>query len=211
MPEAVHLAVVDPGVGSERKAVAVESASGALFVGPDNGLLMPAVAASGGPRRAYDISNQRLLPERISATFHGRDIFAPAAAHVAAGLGPELLGAALDTSDLVDLTIPRGRHEGGFIHAEVLQVDRFGNAQLNFGRELLEELDVPPGRALEVVVDGRRSQLTPGHTFAAVETGALVLLEDSYDLMALAVNRGSAAGTLGVGSGSEVVIAPRRP
>lgn len=208
MPEAVHLAVVDPGVGSERRAVIVESSSGELFVGPDNGLLMPAVEAAGGALRAHAISNERFLLSPVSHTFHGRDVFAPAAAHVATGVDLAELGPPVAADGLVRLAIPQARIQGGRVHAEVLQVDRFGNLQLNLGRALLAAVDLRLGEPLEIRLEGRRLQMASAPTFAAVAPGRLVLVEDSYGFLSIAVNGGDAASRLDARAGSTAVIGP---
>jgi S-adenosyl-L-methionine hydrolase (adenosine-forming) len=208
MPDAVHLAVVDPGVGSERAAMIVESASGDLFVGPDNGLLMPAVEATGGASRATRISNERFLLTPRSHTFHGRDVFAPAAAHLANGVAPAELGPPVPVDALVRLSLPEARVEGGRIRAEVLQIDRFGNVQLNLRPDLLAEVGLRLGEPLLVVLDGQGVPMASGPTYASVAPGRLILLEDSYGYLAIAVNGGDAAARLGAGPGSTAVVEP---
>ena len=130
VPEGVHLAVVDPGVGSDRRAVAIRDREGRVFVGPDNGLLVPA-AERGGIEGAWALENAAYRLERVSRTFHGRDVFAPAAAYIATGVMPEELGPALEPASLVRLELPAAEIREGEIRTIVLLVDRFGNAQLN--------------------------------------------------------------------------------
>jgi S-adenosyl-L-methionine hydrolase (adenosine-forming) len=193
LPPAVHLAVVDPGVGTRRRGIAVVAARGVL-VGPDNGLLLPAADALGGMAAAYELADPAYRLAEVSATFHGRDVFAPAAAHLCLGLDPARLGPAVpDPARLPALTVHIGPGE---VRAEVLSVDGFGNVQLaatGLG-----------GLTGAVRVDGRPA--TVGRTFADVPAGALVVLTDSAGHVAVAVNRGNAAGQLGVEPGDVVEI-----
>ncbi|MDQ4145602.1 MAG: SAM-dependent chlorinase/fluorinase [Actinomycetota bacterium] len=209
LPVATHLAVVDPGVGSTRKAVAVVSSSGSVFVGPDNGLLVPA-AENGGTtiESAFEISNEKFLLSPISQTFQGRDVFAPAAAHIADGVDPADLGPPLDPADLVRLEIPDAWVHDDHLHGEVLQVDRFGNLQFNFDRSHLAEVGLAERARLEVRMEGHRIQVTLGSTFAEVDSGEFVLIEDSYGQVSLAVNKGDARARLRAGNGSTVIVGP---
>jgi S-adenosylmethionine hydrolase len=206
MPDAVHLGVVDPGVGTGRRAVALESGWGEVFVGPDNGLLLPAVEASGGISRAFAITDERFLLTPISRTFQGRDIFAPATAHIANGVDPSEFGDPVDTSDLVRLDMPRAWIHDDHLHAEVLQVDRFGNLQFDLERSQLEEIGLPNGGNLEVRVEGHRVRVPLASSFGDVEAGEFVMIEDSYRYLSLAVNKGDAAAKLRAGAGSTAII-----
>src|SRR5579884_2358138 len=137
MPAGVHLAVVDPGVGSGRRALALRDREGRLHVGPDNGLLLPAAERFGGVDAVHELANPRYSLQPVSRTFHGRDLFAPAAAHLAAGLALGELGPPLDPQELVRLEIPVAEVGRSRIRATVLIVDRFGNAALNLRRDQL--------------------------------------------------------------------------
>ena len=178
IPEGVHLAVVDPGVGSDRRAVAIRDREGRVFVGPDNGLLVPA-AERGGIEGAWALENAAYRLERVSRTFHGRDVFAPAAAYVATGVMPEELGPALEPASLVRLELPEPEIGEGEIRATVLLVDRFGNVQLNLSRADVERAGIVPGRAgsssARPLLRDRRSRRsrTPGRR-------ACILYEDAY-------------------------------
>ena len=204
-PPAVHLAVVDPGVGTSRGQVAVE-AGGHVLIGPDNGLLLWAAEALGGVARAHAIANPAYRLEPVSRTFHGRDLFAPAAAHVAAGTDPAALGPELDPGELVRIEPPRSTVEGGRLRGEVVLVDRFGNLALGLGPEDLERAGVRLGDRVEVRAGGRVFTATVGETFASVEPGELVLYEDSFRRVAVSVNQGSAAELLGAAAGDELVV-----
>lgn len=210
LPEGVHLAVVDPTVGSSRRAIAVESVSGPVFVGPDNGLLLPAVESKGGVARAFEVSRSEFMLTPVSRTFQGRDVFAPAAAHIARGVDPSELGDELPVDALARLAIPTAWVHDDHLHAEVLQIDRFGNLQLNCNVEQLESLGLETqGVTLEVRLEGHRLQVPLGRTFADVETGGYILVEDSYRYLSLAINKGDAAARLRAHSGSTAIVGPR--
>src|SRR5581483_12257795 len=205
VPVGVHLAVVDPGVGSERRAVAVRTADGRQFVGPDNGLLSLCCEAGGGVAEAVDIGHSPFALEPISATFHGRDIFAPVAAHLAAGSSLSDAGEPIDRDGLVRLELPRPSVEDSVVVAHAVYLDRFGNVQLDASPEVL---DLRAGQAVAVSV---RSETWPGffgRTFADVPAGELVVYADSDGALAVAVNQGSAVDRLGVSVGDELRIAP---
>ena len=206
MPPGVHLAVVDPGVGSPRRALALRDREGRLHVGPDNGLLLPAAERFGGVVEAHEIANPAYALQPVSRTFHGRDIFSPAAAHLARGVPIEELGPPLDPDALVRLDLPEPEIGQSRIRATVLVVDRFGNAALNLTREHLERIGVVPGMRVELAARGERYHAVAARTFADASPGDLILYEDSYRNVAVAVSRGSAAKLLRVREGSELLI-----
>jgi S-adenosylmethionine hydrolase len=208
MPEAVHLAVVDPSVGSGRRAVVIRAASGAMLVGPDNGLLLPAAARLGGVEAAYELTNPDFLLTPISNTFQGRDVFAPSSAHLAMGVDPAELGPPVEPPALIVLEIPDAWIHEDHLHAEVLQVDRFGNLQLNLDRSLLDKIGLSDGVELEVRLEGRRLTVAQGDTFSTVASGEFVVVEDSYGHLSLAVNNGDAAATLRARAGSTAIVGP---
>src|SRR5256714_1350613 len=140
MPQGVHLAVVDPGVGTDRRALALRGEDGRLYVGPDNGLLLVAAERLGGVAAAHEVSNREYALEPVSRTFHGRDVFSPAAAHLAHGIELAALGPELDPATLVRLDLPKPEVGTTRIRATVLYTDRFGNVQLNLRREHLEQV-----------------------------------------------------------------------
>lgn len=203
MPDrAVVLAVVDPGVGGPRRPVALRSHGDRLFVGPDNGLLMHAADLDGGVSDAYELSNQELWLSPLSATFHGRDIFAPAAARLAAGLPLEQVGARVEAESLdrVDYPQPR-RHRDGLTAIAVL-VDRFGNVALNIRARDLEKAGLTD--RVELVTGNERYLARVARTFQSVRPSDIVVLIDSYGQASVAVNNGSAAEVLGLDAGDEV-------
>lgn len=237
LPAGVHLAVVDPGVGATgaqaRRALALRAAErGDLLVGPDNGLLMPAAKALGGVVEAVEIGDSRERLQPVSATFHGRDLFAPVAAALADGVPLAELGEPLDPGSLRRLEVPHAQISGDALHAHVLGVDRFGNLALDATAQQLEQIGAmarsrlvveatpaPAGgshvrqqdRAIEVA-GSRRAQgdggalVLHGRAFADVAAGELLLYEDARGMLAIAVNLGSAANRLRLGRGDELVL-----
>jgi S-adenosyl-L-methionine hydrolase (adenosine-forming) len=202
MPEgAVYVAVVDPGVGSDRRAVAA-AAGASLLVGPDNGLLSLAWEALGGVDVAVEIESEDVVLAPVSRTFHGRDIFAPAAAHLAAGMPLEDLGPAVDVTTLERLDVPGPMVAGGAVGARVTATDAFGNVQLNATEGDLHAAGVAGGRVL--VVNGRR--LPRAGTFAELPEREPGLIVDSEGHLAIVVNHGNAAGMLGLAAGDTVVV-----
>jgi S-adenosylmethionine hydrolase len=208
MPAAIHLAVVDPGVGtSQRRAVALRTAEqDRLLVGPDNGLLMTAAQSLGGVAEAIDIgdSPERLQP--VSRTFHGRDIFAPVAAALAAGEPLADVGEPLAAAGLQPLELPHARIDAGALAAHVLHCDVFGNVILDASAEQLEALPARPGDLLTVGHAGTTHAARYALAFADVPAGELLAYEDSRGSVALAVNRGSAAELLAAGRGDELLV-----
>jgi S-adenosylmethionine hydrolase len=207
-PPGVHLAVVDPGVGTPRRAVAVRLHAGnRVLVGPDNGLLWPAVERLGGAAEAVDISFSPFRLQPVSATFHGRDVFAPVAAHIARGASLEDAGTPIDPGELVQVAAPRARIEPGpRAAATVARVDGFGNLILDLYFEQIPESGLRLGRPLTVEAGGETHDAVYARTFADVAEGGLLLYLDSSGSAALAVNRGSAAESLALGPGDELVL-----
>jgi len=206
MPAGVHLAVVDPGVGGGRRPLALRDAEGRLYVGPDNGLLLPAADRFGGVAVAHELANPAYALDSVSRTFHGRDLFSPAAAHLALGVALGELGPPVDPDALVRLELPQPDIGQSRIRTVVLGVDRFGNIALNLEREHLDSVSIVPGMRVELVTGGNRYYAVAARTFGDATPGELLLYEDSYRNVAIAVSRGSAATLLGVDEGSEIVI-----
>jgi S-adenosyl-L-methionine hydrolase (adenosine-forming) len=206
MPAGIHLAVVDPGVGSSRRALALRDEEGRLYVGPDNGLLLPAADRFGGVARAHELANAEYSLQPVSRTFHGRDLFSPAAAHLAAGAPLEELGPPVDPDQLVRLELPQPEVGQNRIRAAALGVDRFGNIALNLRREQLDEAELAPGTRVELTCHGERFYAVFARTFADAPRGSLILYEDSYGSLALAVSRGSASQLLRLEEGGEIVL-----
>jgi S-adenosyl-L-methionine hydrolase (adenosine-forming) len=209
LPIGVHLAVVDPDVGAERRAVALRLADDRMLVGPDNGLLSLAAKLGGGVIEAIDIARSKFRLEPVSATFHGRDIFAPVAAHLARGASLAEAGDPCDPDDLVLLDLPNPRLENGALVAHAIYVDRFGNVQLNVEHADLEDSGVKLGRRVQIALgSGDAHEAVFVRTFADVGTDELLLYEDASRRLALAVNYGSASERLGVTADDELRIRP---
>ncbi|MCW3841015.1 SAM-dependent chlorinase/fluorinase [Micromonospora yasonensis] len=197
LPEGVHVAVVDPGVGTSRRGIGLASPGG-LLVGPDNGLLLDAATALGGITAAVELTNPAWLTPTVSRTFHGRDVFAPVAARLALGVPLAEAGPAVDPAALVRLPTPVVRRTDDGFAAEVLTVDHFGNVQLAAPAGLLD------GLPEQVRVAGRTA--VRGRTFGDAAVGELVVYPDSAGLVAVAVNTGRAVDRLGVRPGEVVPV-----
>ncbi|MDP9491174.1 MAG: SAM-dependent chlorinase/fluorinase [Actinomycetota bacterium] len=204
MPVGIHLAVVDPDVGTPRRALVVRTGDGRLLVGPDNGLLVPASESLGGAVAANEITNLAYALDPVSPTFHGRDVFSPAAAHLALGVDPGELGGAIQPDSLVQLEFPKPEIGTRRIRATCLYVDRFGNIQLNLTAGEVEGLGIVPGRRVEVELPVDRFYAVAARTFADARPGDIILYEDAYRNIALAISRGNAAETFHVRAGTEV-------
>jgi S-adenosylmethionine hydrolase len=201
----VVLAVVDPGVGTQRRAVAVEVGDGdAVFVGPDNGVLASAVAMVGGASAAVELTDPAFHLPAPGPTFAGRDVFAPAAAHLCNGAALADLGEPVNPAALLPGVLPVSRTEGERLVAEVLWVDRYGNVQLNVGPD---EIDAFGDRVVLELHDGVR---TAGRAaaYGAIAPGAVGLVVDSYGLVSIAADRRSAATELGLAPGDTVMLQP---
>jgi hypothetical protein len=205
LPAGVHLAVVDPGVGSERRAIALRAADGRHFVGPDNGLLIPAAEVCGGVDEAVAITNPRVMLQPVSRTFHGRDIFSPAAARLAGGMPLAELGPAIEPARLVRRSTPDHRVEGSMLHAAVQYIDRFGNIQLAVSAGELDGL-FQVGRMAEIDTGDDRYYARCADTFADVGAGEFVLYEDSVGLLSFALNQGNAAELTATEVGAEIAV-----
>lgn len=205
LPPAVHVAVVDPGVGTARRGVALVS-DDAVLIGPDNGLLVPAAQALGGIRAAYELAEPSYRLPAVSATFHGRDVFAPAAAHLTCGVSPDALGPAIDPASLVTLPAPVCQMDGDRIRVEVLTVDHFGNVALAAGAVELARIGLRAGASATLRWSAGAQQVHVGTTFADVTQGDLILLIDSAGHLAVARRAGSAADHTGLRPGAVVEL-----
>jgi S-adenosylmethionine hydrolase len=207
-PIAVHLAVVDPGVGGHRRAVAVRSEQGHIFVGPDNGVLPPAIDLAGGAVEAVDASRSPFRLERASATFHGRDLFAPVAARLANGASLAEAGEPLDPAELERRPVSRPRIEQHRVFANADRIDGFGNISLDLTSEQLVGHPLAGSFRVSVGSRSRRRTAVRATTFEQVSDGAFLFYEDSSGHMAVAVNRGDASEVLDVRVGDEVELEP---
>lgn len=203
---AVHIAVVDPGVGSGRRALVLSCGEHHL-VGPDNGLLSLAADVLGGVEAAFDVS---ATPVRVGAsdTFHGRDVFSPVAAELARGAAPGELGDAVGFRELIPLRLPEPVVTPQQVDAHVLYLDQYGNVVLNLHSEVLDGTFFTEGVAVWIETSMQKMLVPLGRTFTDVEAGEPVLFTDSTGYLALAVNRGSAASRFGLGPDNQLRITP---
>jgi len=210
LPDGVCLAVVDPGVGTQRRALAAETGWG-MFVGPDNGLLSPAVAMVGGAQKIVSIENPEAMIPSPGQTFHGRDVFAPAAALLAAGdavlddLGPELSG-----DEVVPLLLPLAETEGSVVSGEAWWVDTFGNVQTNVGPDDVSAIGLTPGETVTVKVGSTLHSVPWVTSYGDVAEGEPLIHVDSVGLLALAVRGGRADEELHLAEGVAVSFTGRR-
>ncbi|HEY5318441.1 MAG TPA: SAM-dependent chlorinase/fluorinase, partial [Solirubrobacteraceae bacterium] len=208
LPVGVHLAVVDPDVGAERRAVALRLADDRILVGPDNGLLSLAASSGEGIVEAADIGRSPFRLAPISATFHGRDIFAPVAAHLAAGAALADAGVPLDPAQLVSVTPPLPGRDGDALLAHVVYVDHFGNVELDVHHADLAGSGLKLGHRVELRSGPESAVAQFARTFADVGAGELLVYEDAYRTLAVAVSGGDASARLGLAPGDELRIGP---
>lgn len=201
IPDAIHLVVVDPGVGAGRKDLCVVTNSGAVLVGPDNGVLIPATLRAGGVDYAVEIDPAKIDFRSPLATFHARDILAPAAAALACGVSPLSLGTPIAVDALVPGPFGLCSVEGDHVIAEVLESDRFGSLRFNVPGERLGDLGLKCGR-VAVSIGHNTLEVERAATFDRVPQGEPVLLVDSSGWLTLAINRGDAGDRYGVSPGA---------
>jgi S-adenosylmethionine hydrolase len=215
-PVGVHVGVVDPGVGTERRAIGVRTGRGDILIGPDNGLLLPPAEALGGIEEARELTNRNLWLPVTTSTFHGRDIFAPVAAHLAAGDASfEEVGATLEPDGLVEVPEPAATVRPGTLETVITYVDSFGNARLAGERDALAASlgELRDGLEVTIAIDADGSTLREdtqfASTFGAVPVGTSLLYIDSLGNLALADNQGNLARRLGIEPDLRVTIRPR--
>ncbi len=204
MPEkTIYLAIVDPGVGTERRALALSATGGALLVGPDNGLLIPAAEALGGIESAVSLTNTDYHLRPVSNTFHGRDVFSPATAYLATGLAPSKLGEVVDPVSLARVKLPGIEREGpNTFSVAIIGIDRYGNARLS---ATAEEVGLRFGALLRVeAAENGEMPVHYAETFGHSKVGDLVLVPDSHRRLSLSVNKGHAFRALGLKAGARV-------
>jgi S-adenosyl-L-methionine hydrolase (adenosine-forming) len=209
--DAVVLAVVDPSVGRDRD-VALESTEGRVIVGPDNGLLAPAAAALGGVARAVEINSSDVVLQPIAPSFHARDVLAPAAAHLAAGVAIETLGPVIDPASLVEMTVPEPRVEREKIECEVLDLNRFGNVLLNVRTSHVANAGLDKAATVRIDATSGSARAQWGSTYADVEPGGWGLIVDPRGwVLVIRENPGNAAAELGgVGPGDPIWLTAAR-
>jgi S-adenosylmethionine hydrolase len=206
-PQAIGLAIVDPGVGTARRAIAVRTADGPRLVGPDNGVLSLAWKALGGVTQAVALDPAAMGSTNVSAVFHGRDVFAPAAAHLAAGMPLEQLGEWIDVNPLQSLELEDAESEPGRIHGSVVDVDRFGNIRLSARPADLERAGFRVGTMVEVATTATSIRARRIVAYSDVRAGEYGMLVDAWDWVSIIRYEASAATGMGVTRGDPVWIA----
>lgn len=202
--DTVYLAVVDPGVGTGRRALAVRTGQGSLMAGPDNGLLVPAAESLSGISAAVELTNVEYQVKPVSSTFHGRDIFAPAAAHLAAGVDLLELGREVDPGSIAPLILPGFETVSDSTYrAKILDIDRYGNARLSM---MQDELPLEYGATLQVDSGDGEMPVRYFDTFGAAGDGELILVPDSHWRLSLAINKGNAAHALALCRGNNIIF-----
>src|SRR4051794_29227029 len=209
LPVGVHVAIVDPQVGTERRAIAVRCEDGRVLVGPDNGVLSMAWERAGGVTEAFDVTRSQHRLEPVSATFHGRDVFVPVAAHIAAGAELREAGEPLAVEELTALELPAPIVSGDSATAHALLIDGYGNVSLDLTHDHMLEMGLTLGERLEVSGPRLSAEAVVVQTFADVNPGEMLIYEDAWGAVAVAVNRGDAAKALGAHRDSEVRVRRR--
>ena len=214
MPVGVHVAVVDPGVGTERLPIALKAGRGDMLVGPDNGLLVPAAERLGGIAEARRLDNPSLMLPTTSSTFHGRDIFSPVAAHLATATPFEDVGPVIEVDSLVQLRFPGPQVSEGMLRTSILYIDSFGNVRLaGEPADLVQAVgDLEEGRRLSIEIPSTNGgasttlDATWERTFGRTPVGATLLYQDSFGQLSLADNQGDVAGRVGLAADQQAVV-----
>jgi S-adenosylmethionine hydrolase len=204
-PEAIHVVVVDPGVGGGRRDLCIVTENGTRLVGPDNGVLLPAALRAGGISLVIALDAEKIDRDAPLPTFHARDVLAPAAAALACGVEPSSLGTAVDPSELAPAPFGQYTEDGDYVNGEVLEADRFGSVRFNIPAEDLDKLGLRSAQ-LEVRIGHNALAVPFASTYADVAEGEPAALVDSSGWLTLAVNQGSAADRFGVSAGAHVKV-----
>ncbi len=191
LPVGYHVCVCDPGVGTSRRAIALEVGRGDYFVGPDNGIFLPASRLLGGIKRAYHLTNDTYHRKPVSHVFHGRDIFAPVAAHLANGVKPTDLGPSLQVESLVAAPYGEATFDNGAFHAQIIQINRFGSMHLNILHGEWEKHEPKLGASIHLKFSsGKETTLPYGTTFGDVSRNENIIFKDDYGRIEIAKNQG---------------------
>ncbi len=205
LPIGCHIMIVDPGVGTERNGIIIETYRGDKLIGPDNGVLLPAVRFLGGFKRAFQLKNEKYFRKPVSPVFHGRDIFTPVAAHICNGVELEEFGPELRQDALVKAPYSEARVEQNRIDAQIIDMNNFGNLFLNVMQNVMHEL-FKPGDTINASIIGRQFSLPYKRTFGEVTIGEAVLVDDDFGRVEVAINQGSFANKFNVKVGDTIVL-----
>jgi S-adenosylmethionine hydrolase len=200
-----HICVVDPGVGTDRRAIAIETQRGDILIGPDNGVLLPAAGFLGGIVRTHALTDERFMRLPVSPIFHGRDIFAPAAAHLSSGVPITAFGLSLDPASLYSAPYHEAAVDRGAIHATVIHANHYGNVFLNVRNQELHKL-AAVGSTIRLSAGNRGMDLPYRRTFGEVSTGQPVIMDDDFGRVEIAVNQGSFLEVLKLKAGDVVEL-----
>ena len=204
LPPSIHVVVVDPGVGTTRKPVAILTGRGDILIGPDNGVLLPACQFLGGVVKAYEVTNERVMASVISPIFHGRDIFAPVAAHLSKGFQLQRLGRELKR--LSEPPYPEAVYENCPISAEVISINKFGSVHLNILQKEFAKLGLKKGQRVNVKLKYKTISIPFASTFGEVHRQKEVILPYDFGRVELAINQGSFVSRYPLHIGEKVVL-----
>lgn len=205
LPVGCHVMVVDPGVGTERKGIVIETGRGDKLIGPDNGVLLPATGFLGGFKRAFHLKNEKYYRKPVSPVFHGRDVFTPAAAHICAGIELEEFGPELKQEELVKAPYSEAVAEENRIVAQIIDVNNFGSVFLNVMQRVMHDL-FKPGDTINASVNGKKFDLPYKRTYGEVEQGELLIIDDDFGRVEVAVNQGFFADKFNAKVGDTILL-----
>ncbi|MBS3062661.1 MAG: SAM-dependent chlorinase/fluorinase [Candidatus Diapherotrites archaeon] len=206
LPKGIHICVVDPGVGTQRRGLIIETGRGDYLVGPDNGVLLPAASFVGDVKRAWHITNQEYLRQPVSHVFHGRDVFASVAGHLAAGVKPQEIGVEVGAGSLAPAPYPEACAENGRISAEIIHVNAFGNVSFNIRNEALHQL-VSLDDLITLTKGKQKIALPYKKTFGEVAAGTGLIFDGDFGRVEAALNQGSLAAKAGLKTADRVTLA----
>lgn len=207
LPIGFHVCVCDPGVGTKRKAIAIETNRGDYLIGPDNGVLIPASRVFGGIKKVHELSNPSYMRQPVSPIFHGRDVFTPAAAHLANGVSIEEFGASIDEKDLVKAPYEDAIIVDNKIQASIIWINKFGSLELNIPHKTLDEAGIKVGDKVTMVLpDGTKLELPVVTTFGEVKMGEDLILKDDYGRVEVAKNQGEFVAEYHLRIGDIIII-----
>ncbi|MBI2575919.1 SAM-dependent chlorinase/fluorinase [Candidatus Woesearchaeota archaeon] len=206
LPVGCHVAVVDPGVGTPRRGIMIQTSRGDYLIGPDNGILLPAARVLGGCKKVVQISNQKLMHQPVSPIFHGRDVFMPAAAHLSKGTPMEEFGPELSFHDLAKAPYEEAECRNGKILAEVIHVNKFGSLHFNIRHEVWDQMGLQKHQQVLMGSDGGSIKFPFVETFGEVPKGKPLIMKDDYLRIEAAINMGNFSTNYGVGQGAKVTF-----
>ena len=191
MPTGFHVCVVDPGVGTKRKPIIIETGRGDYLIGPDNGVLIPATRFLGGIRKAVEITNEKYMRKPVSPVFHGRDIFTPAAAYLSKGVSIDEFGKRINPEDLAQAPYEEARINGNEINAVVISINKFGSLHLNIRHEIWDKFNVEIGENIALKIRNKSIEIPHCRTFGDVNKGKPLIFRDDYGRIEIALNMGN--------------------